>query len=259
MSRWQRVRPGWSPPQRVVAKEWCLVKIQIIQHTAADSPATAGDVLEHLGHQVEITRIDRGDAVPSQAVADGLMMFGGGASFTGGDPLPSWVEPERELIRRYNEEGKRIVGICFGSQLLASALGASVHRNRQAEVGWHPIAKVDPAPSGIVTRQLPDEMTVFHWHQDTFEIPDGAQRLYCTGACDNQAFVLDDRVFGFQFHLEANERTVRTFLAVSKLWRQSSPSVQSEAQILGGIDDILLEQQAHLKKFLMALFPPELQ
>ncbi len=197
------------------------LRIQIIQHSAADSPAAVGPILDDLGHQVSTVRLDRGDSIPDEVDCDALMMFGGGISLTQSD-LPPWVEPERRLIRDYVESGRRVLGICLGSQLLASALGATVQRNPEPEVGWHTVLRVDGSPGDRVAASMPDRMTVFQWHQDTFGIPHRATRMYQSEACRNQAFVIDDRVFGFQFHFEANERTVRTFLAVSKLWRRQA-------------------------------------
>jgi GMP synthase-like glutamine amidotransferase len=93
-------------------------------------------------------------------------------------------------------------------------------------------------------------MTVLQWHQDTFDIPSGATRLFRSEACDNQGFAIDDRVFGFQFHLEASAKTVSTFLAVSTVWKQQAPFVQSEAEITEGIEKHLPSQAETLERFL---------
>jgi GMP synthase-like glutamine amidotransferase len=230
------------------------MKILIIQHSAADFPATAGEVIERLGHSVETIRIDREDAVPGSADADALMMFGGGISLTSPE-LPPWVAQEQSLIRSYVSEGRRVLGICLGSQILASALGANVRRNRHAEIGWHQIERVDGAQASGVASVLPERMTVLQWHQDTFDIPPGARRLFKSEACDNQAFTIDDRVFGFQFHIEANPKTVSTFLAVSSHWKQEGPFTQSEAEINQGLETYLPTQAEILERFLESWLP----
>jgi GMP synthase-like glutamine amidotransferase len=232
------------------------LRILIVQHSAADSPAAVRPILDQLGHHVSTVRLDRGDPIPQEADCDVLMMFGGGISLTASD-LPPWVEPERRLIRKYVDSGRRLLGICLGSQLLASALGATVQRNPEPEVGWHRVLRVVASPRDRVAGGLPDQMTVFQWHQDTFGIPNGATQLYRSDACRNQAFVIDDRVFGFQFHFEANERTVQTFLAVSKLWRRQATYVQTEAQIIEGVESYLATQNEQLKAFLTALCPQD--
>lgn len=232
------------------------MKILILQHSAADFPATAGVVIDRLGHAVQTIRLDRGDAVPQSVDADALMMFGGAISLTSPD-LPPWVAQEQELIRSYVSEGRRVVGICLGSQLLASALGANVRRNSQPEVGWHQVERVDEAPTSTVMEVFPRQFTVLQWHQDTFDLPPGARRLFKSQACPHQAFAIDDRVFGFQFHLEASEKTVSTFLMVSGKWKQKAPFVQSKSEITDGIRTHLPAQAELLERFLERLLPSD--
>jgi GMP synthase-like glutamine amidotransferase len=224
------------------------LRVQIIQHSAADASAAVLPILDLLGHQVSITRLDRGDEIPGDVDHDVLMMFGGGISLTSKEP-PPWVEPEKCLIRRYVDRDRRVLGICLGAQLIAAALGASVRRNREPEVGWHQVSKVDGAAETGVASSLPKSMTAFHWHQDTFEIPPGARRLFQSPATRNQAFAIGDHIFGFQFHFEANERTVRTFVAVSSLLQKEGRFVQSEAEILQGIESYLKKQNEQLREF----------
>ncbi len=236
------------------------MKILVIQHSAADPPAEAAVVLDRLGCDVRIVRIDRGEAIPETVDADMLMMFGGAMSLTSPDP-PPWLAQEKALIRRYVDEGQRVLGICLGAQILASALGANVRRNAQPEVGWHKIEVVDAPKRSKLADLFPRELTVFQWHQDTFEIPPGGVRLMRSTACRNQAFIVDDRILGCQFHMEANAKTVRTFLAVSSLWKQSGTFVQSESEITAGIERYLSEQnlalQNVLARFLGLEVPPE--
>jgi len=227
------------------------MKILVIQHSAADRPAAVAELIDRLGHAVQTIRIDRQDAVPTTVDADALMMFGGAISLTSTE-LPPWVAQEQSLIRRYVNEGRRVLGICLGAQLLASALGAGVRPNRQPEIGWHEIERVDDSQSSNLAGVFPDRLTVLQWHQDTFEIPSGSTRLFKSQACDNQAFTIDDRVFGFQFHMEADPKTVRTFLAVSEKWKQQGPYVQSESEIAAGIETHLPAQTESLSKFLEA-------
>ncbi len=227
------------------------MRVQIIQHDAADAPAAVLPILDRLGHHVSITRLDRGDAMPCEADHDVLMMFGGGISLASKEP-PPWVEPEKSLIRCYVDRGRRVLGICLGAQLVAAALGASVRRNQEPEVGWHQVSKVDGAIETGVASSLPKRMTALHWHQDTFEIPAGARRLFQSPATRNQAFSIGDQVFGFQFHFEANERTVRTFVAVSSLLRREGRFVQSKEEILQGIECYLKTQNEQLCEFVQA-------
>ena len=124
------------------------MKIIAIQHDAADPPAMAGEIALQLGHEITTIRLDRGDKIPTTADADMLMSFGGGISLTN-DEQPDWVAAEQQLIRQYADSGRRVLGICLGSQMVATALGATVRRNREPEVGWHNIYRVETAKSAI--------------------------------------------------------------------------------------------------------------
>lgn len=227
------------------------MRVQIIQHSAADAPAAILPILDRLGHHVSITRLDRGDAIPDEVDHDVLMMFGGGISLTSQEP-PPWVEPEKNLIRRYIDRDRHVLGICLGAQLIAAALGATVRRNREPEVGWHQVSKADGAAETGVVSSLPESLTAFHWHQDTFEIPSGGRRLFQSQATRNQAFAIGEQVFGFQFHFEADERTVRTFVAVSSLLRKQGRFIQSKEDILQGIERHVEQQNECLSRFVGA-------
>ena len=94
-----------------------------------------------------------------------------------------------------------ILGICLGAQLIARTMGAQVRRNAAKEIGWFDLRFTDAAAEDPLFRDLQKE-TVFHWHGETFDLPDGAQLLASSELCRNQAFRIGDRVYGLQFHLE---------------------------------------------------------
>jgi GMP synthase-like glutamine amidotransferase len=101
-----------------------------------------------------------------------------------------------------------VLGICLGSQLLAEALGARVVRNPEPEIGWFPVER---APDAIWPG-LPHSISVFHWHEDSWELPRGAVRLYGSSGCANQAFALGDRLAGVQFHPEMTAEIARAIV-----------------------------------------------
>lgn len=229
------------------------MRVLVIQHSAADSLAAAENSILTLGHEIITIRIDRQNPIPKTVDCDAMIMLGGPYPLTM-ENRPAWIADEQALVRRYMDGGRRILGICLGAQILASALGARVRRNAQAELGWHTIRRTT-FPSSEVNKSLPPEMTVFQWHRDTFEIPSGGQQLYESDGCRNQAFSLGDRIFGFQFHFEADMRTIRTFLAVSKYRKLTGKGIQTEAEIMAGIDQHLPDQKKHMNFFLTHLLP----
>ncbi|MGI9472255.1 MAG: type 1 glutamine amidotransferase [Rubripirellula sp.] len=229
------------------------IRILVVQHSAADSLAAAQPVLDILGHEVVTVRIDRKDPIPKSVECDAMITLGGPYGLTA-EKIPEWIADEQALIRKYVDQDRRVMGICLGSQILASALGANVRRNEQPEVGWHKVSRVSDQ-SAIANAAFTDQMTVFQWHQDTFEIPSGAIQLFESATCVNQSYSIDERIFGFQFHLEANERTIRTFMAVSPLLKRRCESVQTESEILEGVPVFLPRQVDRLTSFLCRFLP----
>jgi len=229
------------------------MRILVIQHSAADSLAAAENVITTLGHEIITIRVDRQQPIPKSVDCNAMIMLGGPYPLTM-ENRPDWIADEQSLVRKYAEGGQRILGICLGAQILASALGATVRRNHQPELGWHDVRRV-MGQSTVVDESLPKQMTVFHWHRDTFEIPNDAEHLYESEGCCHQAFSLDDRIFGFQFHLEADIRTIRTFLTVSKYRKLAGRGIQPESEIMSGIDQHLPDQQKHMNSFLTRLLP----
>lgn len=177
------------------------------------------------------------------------MTFGGPVSLY--QPgLPKWVEDERTLIRRYVDAGRKVFGICLGAQLIASALGSKVYAGVQPEIGWHKIRLTDTHGPSAIADSLPSSQTVLQWHRNTFDLPADAVHLYQSDACSRQAFSIEDRIVGFQFHPEATRKTVEYFLRFASPQQFSGDWVQTEQQINDGIAVYLDQQNQTLHRFL---------
>lgn len=145
--------------------------------------------------------------MPAVAGFDRLVVMGGPMSVGDTEACP-WLEDELALIAEAIAAGKSVVGVCLGAQLIAAALGARVYPNAAKEIGWLPIRLTDQARGLDFCDGLPAEQTVFHWHEDTFDLPAGAVHLAESEACANQAFLIDGRVLGLQCHLESTPASV---------------------------------------------------
>ena len=97
----------------------------------------------------------------------------------------AWLAPEKVLVREAIAREIPIVGVCLGAQLIASALGACVYRSQAREIGWFSVQAV---PASAPTFTFPSACTAFHWHSETFDLPDRAVRLASSVPCANQAF-----------------------------------------------------------------------
>jgi GMP synthase (glutamine-hydrolysing) len=122
------------------------------------------------------------------------------------DSVP-WVPDELAYVRRAIASDVPVLGICFGAQMLARALGADVHRAPEPEVGWKLMTLSDEAdwlPAG----------PWLTWHQDTFAWPPGATRLAWTDVAP-QAFAQGDHL-GLQFHPEATAELVEHWVDMDR-------------------------------------------
>lgn len=141
---------------------------------------------------------------PEPACYDGLIFMGGPMSVN--DDLP-YLRLEEDILRSAVADGKPVLGVCLGAQLMAKALGAGVRRNPAKEIGWHALRFTPEAQHDSLFGGLTEE-TVLHWHGETFDLPAGAVLLASSELCRNQAFRLGQCVYGLQFHLEVTPEMI---------------------------------------------------
>ena len=131
-----------------------------------------------------------------------------------------------ELIRHFADKIP-VLGICLGAQLIADVLGARVYANEHKEIGWFPVERADSAGTTEVGRAFPESLEAFHWHGDTFDLPDGAVHLARSAICENQAFLHKGRVLALQFHLETTRETAEMLIENCRDELDGGPHVQS--------------------------------
>ncbi|MDP1538199.1 MAG: type 1 glutamine amidotransferase [Burkholderiales bacterium] len=180
--------------------------IAIFRHTPTEGPAYFATYLEQRKIPYEVIRIDAGEPVPMAPTAySGLCFMGGPMSVN--DDL-SWVAAELALIRDAVAREVPVIGHCLGGQLMAKALGAAVTRNAVKEIGWGAVEVLDHPDARHWLGANLSSFLSFHWHGETFAIPDGATRILASPWCANQAFVMGKH-FGMQCHVEMTEDLIR--------------------------------------------------
>jgi GMP synthase-like glutamine amidotransferase len=212
--------------------------IAVFRHSPTEGPAYFATYLEQKKIPYRVIKLDAGEPVPADATGyAGLVFMGGPMSVN--DKLP-WIAPVLALIRDAVARDVPVLGHCLGGQLMAKALGAPVTRNPVKEIGWAEVRVLDqPVAKQWLGEDLPSFLS-FHWHGETFAVPEGATRIMASTACPNQAFVMGKH-FGMQCHVEMTEELIRTWChdwaaEVAALAGRVA-SVQTPAEMEQGISD----------------------
>lgn len=200
------------------------MRVQVLQHVPFEGLGTIGPWLAARGAAVAVTRFYADESPPDPRDVDLVIALGGPMSVNDEATLP-WLVDEKHFLGEVLENGTPVLGVCLGAQLLASSLGARVYPNPQKEIGWFPIHTTPD--SG-----LPDGISVFHWHGETFDLPRGAERIASSPGCANQAFRIGTSVLALQFHLEVTPETTRAMVEHGRHELVPARYVHSEREIL---------------------------
>ena len=172
-----------------------LLPVLIVLHQESSTPGRVGNALRALGYPLDLRRPRFGDPLPETLDRhSGAVIFGGPMSANDPD---DFVRREIDWIGVPLREQRPFLGICLGAQMLAKQLGARVapHPEGRSQIGYYPIR---PTAAGhAACPGWPDH--VYHWHQEGFELPAGAE-LLAEGSDFPVEAIQAGHAFGFQFH-----------------------------------------------------------
>jgi GMP synthase-like glutamine amidotransferase len=174
--------------------------ITILQHGEHEPAGTIENTLEEGAESFTILRLYEGDAIPSDP-PERVIILGGQMSVNDEREFP-FLPEEKQLVKKAVAYGSSVLGICLGAQMIAAACGKKVYAGEK-ELGWRTINGCH-APG---KRFFPGEFDVFHWHKETFDLPEGASLLATGKAVKNQAFMLK-KALGVQFHPEVTKEII---------------------------------------------------
>lgn len=207
------------------------MKVHYLQHVPFETPGSILPYLHDKGTQIHASHLYNGDELPAVDDFDLLIVMGGPMGIYDDEEYP-WLTPEKALIKAAIDMGKKVLGICLGAQLIADVMGSHVTKNIHREIGWFDITPSTELSNTILANTFPEQASVFHWHGDTFTIPEGAKSLASSDACQNQGFIYDDRVIGLQFHLEITQEGASGIVNNCRDELDGSTFVQNEGEIL---------------------------
>lgn len=187
------------------------MKIHYLQHVPFEGLGYIEKWAKQNGHLLSSTKIYKDEALPSINDFDWLIVMGGPMSVNDTE-VYHWLKDEKTFIKNAIENDKVVLGICLGAQLIANALGSKVYQCKEKEIGWFPVSKAKEITAHGLADIFPDEIEVFHWHGETFDLPANAARIAGNNVCKNQAFVYNEKVIGLQFHLESTQESIEALI-----------------------------------------------
>jgi len=112
------------------------------------------------------------EQLPSINYFDWLVIMGDSMGVYDEAQYP-WLAGEKKFIEEAIDANKTVLGVCLGAQLIAAVLGAKVYKNKYKEIGWFNVSRVFGTNRSRVFANLPSSFNAFHWHVDTFNLPEG--------------------------------------------------------------------------------------
>lgn len=207
------------------------LKIHYFQHVPFEGLGSIEEWISLSGHSLSSTRFFESTTIPEVSDIDWLIVMGGPMSANDEKHYP-WLVNEKRFIRKAIDSGKTVLGICLGSQLVSAALGANVYQNKEKEIGWFDVELTCFAKSDRLFFDMGRRIKAFHWHGDTFDLPEGAVHLAFSEGCKNQAYSYKDRVLALQFHLEPTENSLLQMIDAGREELKSGKYVQTEQELI---------------------------
>lgn len=198
--------------------------VNVLQHTPNEGPGSIQKWAHLHHHEFYVYHPYQFGILPTAEETDFLVILGGPMSPN--DDLP-WIKQERQLIKKLLARNVPILGICYGAQQIVKTLGYQVKKAPVKEVGWGPVTVQTDMIKG-----LPHELTVLHWHEEMFEIPQEAKILFSNDNLQNQGFVLGKQAVGLQFHLEPEEDNLKEIVVNDAQYISGSVFQQTAEQII---------------------------
>ena len=199
----------------------------VLRHDSAIGLGNLRPTLEAHGYGIVIVDAPRQDVTALDPLAaDLVVVLGGEEGAYETDRFP-YLADEIDLLAARIDAEAPIFGVCLGAQLLAKTLGADVRKGPRKEVGWLEVELTEAGASSPVRHF--DGVPTVQWHGDTFDLPEGVERLASSEQYLNQAFARGDWLLAVQFHPEVDDAIHEEWLG---LWGHELPEYGRSAEQL---------------------------
>ncbi len=213
-----------------------MKRILALQHAWECPTGTLGEILQERNIACDVLNVEE-ERIPAPDGYDAIITLGGPQHVSQSEKYP-YFAPEKELIRIAIEQDIPYLGICLGGQLLADTLGSAVRQHHTIEIGFFDVPLTADGLQDPLFTGLPGYQTVFHWHEDIFDLPAQGTLLATSETTANQAFRYGRRAYGLQYHIELNSDMFDLWLG--------HPQFKEEIVNSVGIDTYtLIERKRH--------------
>ncbi len=187
------------------------MKIHFIIHEEYEGPGVILDWAKKHRFEISFSKVYLHEKFPSPNNFDILFIMGGPQStYTTTNEVPYFdSKNEQKLIIKSIKKNKAVIGICLGAQLVGEALGSSVTKSPEKEIGVYPIILTDEGKRNILFNHFPQTVNVGHWHGEMPGITSDAKIIAKSNGCPRQIIEYSQFVYGFQCHLEFTKDSVK--------------------------------------------------
>ncbi|MBI5859856.1 MAG: gamma-glutamyl-gamma-aminobutyrate hydrolase family protein [Nitrosarchaeum sp.] len=197
-----------------------MSEVLVVQNTRIEGSGYLGELLNNDGFVIHSVNAKH-EKLPEKNYS--LVVILGAPESANDDLL--YLQAEQKLIRKTVDDNIPLLGICLGSQLIAKTFGGKVYPGPKKEIGFYHDLIIDN--NSKLFSGFSNPFTVFHWHGDTFDLPQKAIRLAHSKNYSNQAFQIGSAV-GLQFHLEVNVEMINLWLDKTKEKLQQIPYIDPQ-------------------------------
>ena len=224
-----------------LSNEIIMKPVRIFRHISCEGPGYFAEVLEHYNIPFELVCIDKGEMPPPQIDDVSALVFMGGPMSVN-DDLP-WIKQELTLIKKAVNVDLPVLGHCLGGQLISKALGGAISANPVKEIGWLPVQKIMGEQANNWLSGFSNDTPLFHWHGETFSIPEGATTILKSQHCAHQGFVLGNTL-ALQCHVEMTAPMVSEWASLYKdELTKPSETVQNYEDMISGLEEKVVNLQ----------------
>lgn len=183
----------------------------VIQHDPTIHLGNLGPVLRDAGYEIDLIDAPSADFSGLDAHSPDLVVVLGNDHGVYEKAAHPYIAAEEQWLADRLTEQRPTLGVCFGAQIMASALGGEVFRGPSTQIGYRSVELTEAGVDSPVA--VFEGVPVMQWHGDTFTLPEGVTRLAGSSDYANEAFAIGNWALATQFHPETTPPMYEQWLA----------------------------------------------